>query len=353
MPTNSQRQPVDVVVITALADESSAVLKTLNGVERTVESTTALSAYHGSIANDVVNRQIQVVLTQSTQMGNVAAAQAVSRAIDVWNPQAVLLVGIAGGVKTKDISSLGDVVIADQIVAYEPGKIRDTGLENRWEVYRPSFPLLNAARMLAEDPHWKEVAIPRPDGSNHHRPKVHFGIVASGEKVITATDFVQELQSTWSKLAAVEMEGYGAALATYAVETAPGFLLIKALSDWSNSDKNDNWRHYACAVSAAFFKRIVQTFSFGPSPDDSRQPHKAGRNPLPGKKKIELCRNLGANWRDLADYFDIPLWERDRFRPGWECQEIWEWLQRRNKLDGLPEGLRFILRDDLAALLES
>jgi hypothetical protein len=52
-------------------------------------------------------------------------------------------------------------------------------------------------------------------------------------------------------------------------------------------------------------------------------------------------------WEELADYYDIPLDERKRFRRGRECQDIWNWLENRKKLGGLPDALKTIGREDL------
>ena len=70
-----------------------------------------------------------------------------------------------------------------------------------------------------------------------------------------------------------------------------------------------------------------------------------------GKVKLDLCRRLGEDWRNLADYFEIPAADRARFDKGWEPQRVWEWLDDRRKLAKLAEGLRYIKRDDLVALL--
>jgi len=71
-----------------------------------------------------------------------------------------------------------------------------------------------------------------------------------------------------------------------------------------------------------------------------------------GKSKIKLCRKLGKEWRDLADYFEIPAYQRQQFEKGHECQEIWESLESKNKLQELPEALKFIEREDLLVILK-
>lgn len=74
--------------------------------------------------------------------------------------------------------------------------------------------------------------------------------------------------------------------------------------------------------------------------------------PFSGKQKLTIAQRLGPNWQDLADYFDMPPGERQRFQPGREAQGIWEWLESRQRLTQLPKALRYIDRDDLALALE-
>ncbi|HRD67024.1 MAG TPA: SUMF1/EgtB/PvdO family nonheme iron enzyme [Candidatus Competibacter sp.] len=59
-----------------------------------------------------------------------------------------------------------------------------------------------------------------------------------------------------------------------------------------------------------------------------------------GKIKLAFCKRLGQEWQDLADYFDIPIDDRAAFRLGDEPREVWEWLDRRTRLDELAGALR-------------
>ncbi len=76
-------------------------------------------------------------------MGRVQAATATKNAIQQWNPRYIILVGIAGGIASRNIH-LGDILIADQIIDYEPQKITPNGVESRWDVYRTDVRLFNA-----------------------------------------------------------------------------------------------------------------------------------------------------------------------------------------------------------------
>src|SRR5258708_40301898 len=102
--------------------------------------------------------------------------------------------------------------------------------------------------------------VPRPDGTtNRVIPQVHFGVVASGEKVIADTALTSELQSDWSQLVGIEMEGIGAAIAAYDADFLPGVLLVKGLCDWADQSKNDDWQAYAADVSASFVTGLLKS----------------------------------------------------------------------------------------------
>jgi len=288
------------------------------------------------------------------EMGNYAAATVTTRAIDVWNPRFILLGGIAGGAKRPGVQ-LGDVVVADVIVGYEPGKQRPEKLERRLKFLRAADVLVDAAKNL-EPREWAlGASVSRPDGkSDRVIPRVHFGTVVSGEKVIASADWMRELSkdiqsarsSDAGQIAAVEMEAYGTALAAYRAPTAPGMLMAKAICDWADANKNDGWQEYAADVSATFLVALLKSRPV-PVSMAREQAIRVDAKPYSGRSKIGLCGRMDDNWEDLADYYDIPLADRKLFRPGRECQDIWKWLENRKKLGGLPEALKRIGREDL------
>jgi hypothetical protein len=70
-----------------------------------------------------------------------------------------------------------------------------------------------------------------------------------------------------------------------------------------------------------------------------------------GEVKINVCRLLVPDWQELADYFEIPPYERARFDRGRESYGVWEWLEVRGRLADLAKGLAAIGRRDLVKLL--
>lgn len=350
MQSSDRPNPIAAVILTALRDEANAVLEELTDI-RPVESRHRLY-FEGSFGDR------RLVVWPVEAMGNVAAGVAARNAVALLNPPLLVLTGITGGIEDKG-RSLGDVVVPDQIVYSELGKIRAGATARRWEVYRPSLEFRTAARRVASQPWWSPLAEPRPDGTTAH-PAVHFGVVLSGEKVIADDAHRDELVSAWPKSIGIEMESFGAALAMYESEDQPLFGVVKAISDWANPKKDDRWRAYACRAAARFSLEVVMAIDV---PNERPQPQVAGSALSThassevkagwGRKRIELCRRLtDEEVLELADWFDIP----DHERKSWHdrCRDLWDWLFRRGKLSELPQALIDVLeRHDLVALVES
>ena len=340
---------VDVVIVTALSKERDAVLRYLDAPQR-VESINRV-VYKSYLKHEASDNRYRIVLLCFGGMGNVQAATAVTQAIDVWNPSAIILTGIMGGIEGSK-RLLGDLIVAEQIVGYELGKIKETETERRFEVLRPANLLVEKARNFPQQK-WAldSRTISRPDGTSERViPKVHFGVVASGEKVIADTITIPELTTSWTKLIGVEMEGFGTAQAVYQSEPAPKMLMVKGICDWADPDKNDEWQAYSADIAAAYIVNFLRTNPL--ERWDNKQVQPKVVHIFSGQIKIQLCRRLGKEWSDLADYFDIPDYHRSRFSQGRECQEIWEWLQVRDRLYSLRDALIYIGRADLIDLLE-
>ena len=66
-----------------------------------------------------------------------------------------------------------------------------------------------------------------------------------------------------------------------------------------------------------------------------------------GRQKLAFAQRLRNSWQDLADYFDIPAYQRGSFEIGREPQGVWAWLEVRQRLPELLDALRYIDRADI------
>jgi len=243
---------VDVVLLSALPVEHRAVLDALR------QADPAARDEGGVVLASVAGRRVAAISLAA--VGNSGSAAGAQHAIDRWDPADLVLIGIAAGVGTSAIR-LGDVLVAETVVGYEPGKHDGQGLHRRPDVHRSSFALLAAARAVAAET--------RPDEG----PQVHFGTVLAGEKVLADETVFAQLRLAWPTTVGAEMEGLG--VATAAHRNGTGFLLVKGVSDFADRRKDDAWQNRA-ALAAAQFATAVLSRRAAPAEDsDPREPTRA------------------------------------------------------------------------------
>ena len=114
-------------------------------------------------------------------MGNVRAALIVGRAIEHFDPEVALFVGVAGGIKDVEI---GDVVVAIKIYGYESGKEGPQGFQSRPETYVTAHAIEQRARAIRLSANWQTRLDPT---LLHLNPQILIGAIAAGEKVLART----------------------------------------------------------------------------------------------------------------------------------------------------------------------
>lgn len=215
------------------------------------------------------------------------------------------MVGIAGGVPGPDEIDLrlGDIVVGERVIQYDRGKIfprnrlqrtlRETGppthlstavstlrgdYESRymrrdhWEitphaVEKPSIdqlfdPAYEHEAMSPDCKRCNDSKLVRRSPRAHHGPRVHYGAIASGNSVVK--DGVQRDQmardlSQNHRVLCFEMEAAG-------LMSDSQCLVIRGISDYADSHKNDQWREYAAASAASYTKELLSVIA-GDSPN--------------------------------------------------------------------------------------
>jgi nucleoside phosphorylase/cellulose biosynthesis protein BcsQ len=259
----------DFVIVTALEEESDAVLDKLSGYRRLPPSGQDIRTYYQAeipvIFPDGTTGIYNVIAMPLLGMGRVQAVVATTDAIRRWRPRYVLQVGIAGGVASSNVR-IGDILISDQIIDYELQKITPQGAQMRWEVHRADPRLLDAARniFLAKEEWTGLINTPRPCSGT---PGLHIGPIASGDKVIAFGDVLTRYRDVWPKVIGIEMEAAGVATAAFQSCEHPGFFMVRGVSDLADTNKNKDdvtkWRGYACDVAASY---VVALLKSGPVP---------------------------------------------------------------------------------------
>jgi nucleoside phosphorylase len=81
-------------------------------------------------------------------------------------------------------------------------------------------------------------------------PSIHYGIIASGNRVMKNAIKRDEISQGLGGVLCFEMEAAGL------MNNFP-CLVIRGISDYSDSHKNDGWQRYAAASAAAFAKELL------------------------------------------------------------------------------------------------
>jgi nucleoside phosphorylase len=249
-------EPVDFLIITALQVEREAILNNRRDVKK-IQNEGSPTYYIFTLPAYRYNEDYRVAVTMLSQMGNVASSTHASKAINDLRPDYILMVGIAGGIKGK--VSLGDVVIASQVLYYEQGKRKLGGIDLRPDSYQVDKELFERAQNYDELTWHELISTPRPQKRDRGVPNAIFGPIAVGEKVETDPNFVNGLKEMHSKLVAIEMESYGVAFAAATAIDRPRFLAIRGISDYADPKKNDLWHNYAAASAAAFTEGFLRS----------------------------------------------------------------------------------------------
>ncbi|SEJ60686.1 Nucleoside phosphorylase [Propionispira arboris] len=244
----------ECVIITAVDIEFQAVKK-ISSQWQVLYVDDDTSTYYKTKLND----KIDVVLVQQTEMGIAAAATLASKVLYKFNPKYVIMAGIAAGIDQSN--NFGDIIIPDVVWNYSGGKY----IENDGKVTFSPDP-----KYIALDTGVKEKL--RNDYTDilckikkqwNSPPKWDLNIVqgplACGAAVIASKDIVNEQILKHSrKTCGLDMESYGvffAVQSTVKKTTIP--ICIKSISDYADSQKNNDYQSYAAYTSAEFTKYVI------------------------------------------------------------------------------------------------
>jgi nucleoside phosphorylase len=243
------RVRVNVAIVTALPIELDAFLALSDDWE---ERRISIQPQRTYFMRRTTGGQT-VVAVRALAAGPMSAVNLVRDLLAVWQPDNLLLIGIAGGIRGVN---LGDVVVSSQLINYEPGKLVGGRLEPRPQVYRSAPELAEKVLTIGRFRRLEKISVPRPDG-RAESSRVVIGDVLSGSKVIADNEAVQQLTASWTSVRAVEMEASAVAATLAEMPSPPKFLMIKGICDKADAEKCDDWQQYACAVAAAVATELI------------------------------------------------------------------------------------------------
>lgn len=246
--------PADVGILTVLTEELRAVIAVLRRCRAYRSETQPDGSQVHRAEVDGEDGVLKVVAMQTLEPGPHSAAAAFHRMRHLHRPPVVLLVGIAGGIRS-DVS-IGDVVIGSEVVYYDARRETAAGPRRRGR----SQPMAPVLRHRVNDfflRHGNSIVL--PTGAI----RVFYGPVGSGDAVIMddRAEILDYLRRYNEKTLAVETEAAGVGQASYEAidgdEKLTGWLTIRGISDLANPDKGHDRHQLAADHAALVVERLL------------------------------------------------------------------------------------------------
>ena len=246
-PDESLKNKADIGIITILDEEANAVRDGFN-----------IDANHPVLVRDRYyeladyssnGKSFKIVHLQCDKQGNVPMAIATQLLNSFFNPNIVVLLGTAGGI--NDSVNIGDVVIPNDVIYYEPRKERPGEIiSRRGSMFTPTH------KMQAQISRFRSLF-----SRNTERDfKLHVNPIGTGEAVMgnDLSDIKRWLRTMNSKTCAIETEAAGFQAAFFETSNdSISHLIIRGISNNADPHRGDNYRKLASTNAVSVLKEFI------------------------------------------------------------------------------------------------
>ncbi|MGP0067233.1 MAG: hypothetical protein ACLQGP_27020 [Isosphaeraceae bacterium] len=236
---------IDIVLFTATDIELHAALRRLDPLAGRREVLKGFAEQETYYLGTFGSCKVAVTKCRMGSVGSGSAELATQHAIRVWGPRAIIMAGIAFG-RDPTRQQLGDILIASEIIPYEPQRVGQAETIHRGVSVPVSQTLLNRFDNV---PHWSFL---RPGGSQCGR---QIGPLLSGEKLIDDPAFKRSLFGAYPAAIGGEMEGAGLAAAAH--RQGIPWIVAKAICDWGDGTKHGGHQPLAAAAAVSLVHHIL------------------------------------------------------------------------------------------------
>jgi nucleoside phosphorylase len=250
----------DLLVLVALEEEFEELYQLFPNMESVPDPEHGGSDFIFTVQG--INEPIRTVARLVGGMGIAEAQLAADRALTRWRPGLIINIGIAASL--HEDTKLGDVLIADQVDAYDANLKAVSSEESGWElqhrgaVFHGEHALLQIIKQFrfthpTQHRAWcdqgaslLDAIVPRDKvselkdtGAIRENPTLHVGHLASGSVVGAATGFTSFLKLRDATIQVLEMEAAGMARAAVKRTQQVPWLIIRGVSDFGDERKSE------------------------------------------------------------------------------------------------------------------
>lgn len=168
------------------------------------------------VYREVINEKQKIYLVQS-EMGNVGVGSVINTVhlvCEELNPEYVIMGGIAFG-SNAEKQDIGDVLVSKQVWYYERAKLYEDNVIDRGDKVPASAWLLRLFRSSELE---------------YSKNRIHFGLIASGEKLVDTPSMMEDLKRREPELIGGDMEAAG--MVSVCEEKNVAWIFAKGICDW-------------------------------------------------------------------------------------------------------------------------
>lgn len=261
----------DLGILTAIGTELEQVLKAFGIGEKHRRQKGACYYWEASLHSQQTQKPLKVVIGCIADAGIVHAAIRTTSFLQCYRPTMMVLVGIAAGWRPK--LQIGRVVWPRHVVAITATEVRKKPVF-RTTTHKPPAAvaqMLHSWKVKDEDlaSHTARIMgdmavtgtdLQDVDGRKLvvHPPKAEECVIGSGDFLLRHDGHFVKLRKIDPQVCACEMECAGMVLALQTMVPSPAWLQIRGISDFGDSQKNDDWQPYAAAGASAFVRLFAE-----------------------------------------------------------------------------------------------
>jgi adenosylhomocysteine nucleosidase len=194
-------------------------------------------------------------------IGKVAAATTATLVLERFGAQQVLFTGVAGGLAAG--VEVGDIVVGQSFLQHD---MDASPLFPRHEL--PGYGRARLAADMAMEQVLHEAAqdavtwLPKLldaetlQGLGLHRPRVHRGLIVSGDRFVATREESDALRRACPEALAVDMES--AAVAQVCLDFAVPFGALRTISDRADEDAHVDYNRFLAQVARHYSARVVR-----------------------------------------------------------------------------------------------
>jgi len=265
---NKKNMYCDIAVICALQSELDAVLNLPINWDEEILRKNDKEAYRKGKLDDYT-----IIAISENKMGMAEAATIATRVVENFHPKYVVMTGIAAGIDKTNQNFL-DLLMPDYVFNWQSGKykvkkekddIEEKTIRIFEKDYRSEDTFFKHGNIIKTNKkEFVSEIIKKLDFNDYviKRPNeitIHNDGMVSGSAVVADNKIVSE-QIEERKINGIDMEAYGVVFACNNAPSKPKPIILKAISDFADEDKDDICQKAAMQISAQAFYVLFNKF---------------------------------------------------------------------------------------------